>query len=393
MPVYVPNPDPLASTPANLFDDLGAEIAARYAEAEQRMIERVATLARAGIAESPSIMERRRILAELRAEGERIAEQLNDPAFVARIVDIAARDGEAAAVAALGVGGVTMGAAGITTNAANATAQIALDLSSRLADMSARITRWMPDAYQRVISMVSPSVVLGVETLAQAQARAAEQFLARGVRGFVDSAGKEWRIGTYSEMATRTTVNRAWQSANIFAAQSAGINLVTIVIGVDACKVCAAHAGKIYSTDGTPAGTYQLEHTTQPGRVSVTVAGTIDQARAEGWNHPNCRCVLAAYLPGLSIVTGTTHDPQAEADRDRLRALERRVRELKRREAAAFADVTKGRLRGQIKDAQRDIREHVAATGQLRKNYREQLAFSDGRRPALPPSKPRAITR
>lgn len=390
-PRYSPRPTTQERTAAELFEELGAAMASRYALAEEQMIERIANLVRKGLIESPGPGERARVLRELRIEGERIARELSDPALAARILSIAATAGEAAAVARLGI--TASQTSQITPVAANAVAQLALNLSSDLDNMSARITRWMPDVYQRVISMVAPQVILGTDTLQEAQRTAAQQFLARGVRGFTDKAGREWRIGTYAEMATRTSVNRAWMDANIESMSTlADINLVTIVIGVNACQACAAHAGKIYSTDGTPAGTYQLEHASEPGTVSVTVAGTLDSARATGWNHPNCRCVVVGYFPGLSKVTGSTYDPEAEKNRDKLRELERRVRDIKRQEAAAFDDVSKAAFGRRKRAAQARIRQFTAETGLLRRNYREQLSFSDGTIPAIEAPRPRALT-
>lgn len=382
---YVLNPDGV-TTPADLMEQLGAEIAARYGDAEARMIDRVARLAADGLEVGADVADRARILGMLRAEGEQIALSLADQRLVNEIISIAAADGQAAAVARLGLGRRLETISGVTGTAANAVGTIALDLGNRLEDMTQRITRWMPDAYQRVISTVSPGVILGVDTLAQAQRNAAQKFLAQGVTGFTDRGGANWRIGTYAEMATRTSVNRAWMESNILAQQSAGINLVSIIVGLNACEACAAHAGRIYSTDGTPAGVYEREHAITGTVVMVTVAGTLQQARDQGWNHPNCRCVVVAYMPGLSTPAGaTTYNKQAEEDRDRLRALERRVRELKRREAATFDDIGKARIRSKIRTAQRNIRDHVGETGLLRRNYREQLSFSDGTRPALPP--------
>lgn len=389
MAVYVPNPTPGAGSAADVIEDLGAAMAQRYAEAEQQMIERIATLARQAIDIPPDLVERARVLHDLRLEGERIAAELRDPVFVNEIVATAAADGEQAAIARLGIGGRIDTTSGITGTAANAIGQIALDLTNSLDQMSGRITRYMPDAYQKVISLVAPQVILGIDTLAQAQQRAAEQFLAQGVQGFTDTAGRQWRIGTYSEMATRTTVNRAWMDANIGAQQANGINLVSIIIGANACKACAQVSGKIYSTDGTPAGDYTIPSAIGDGTVTVTVAGTLDDARSRGWNHPNCRCVPVAYFAGLPIAQGSTYSPKGEKDRDRQRALERRVRDLKRHEAAALDDVTARRYAQLIKQAQADIRDHVAETGQIRRNYREQLAFSDGTRYPLGSNPPK----
>jgi hypothetical protein len=380
VPVYVPNSTPGAIDPADLMEQLGAEIAARYADAERQMIERVARLVAAGVDVPEDFVERQKILALLRREGAELAATLRDPDYVRRIIAIAASQGEAAAIAQLGRFAqiADTGRSGISSSATRAIGQIALDLSNGLDDMSARITRWMPDVYQRAIALVSPSVILGVDTLRQAQARAASNLIAQGVVGFVAENGAQWKIGTYAEMATRTSVNRAWMDSNNFAMQQQGINLVSIIVGANACAKCAAHSGKIYSLDGTPAGVYQLESAISDELVSVTVAGTLGEARAQGWNHPNCRCVTVAYLPGLSIAEGSRYDPAKEAARDRLRELERRVRDLKRREAAAFDDVTKANLRRRIRQAQADIRGHVAESGILRRSYRESLSWSDG---------------
>ena len=379
MAQFVPRPEPVTAT--DVVENLGAEMAARYAEAEERMIERVARLAAAGIDadEFPDVTDRLRILRELRAEGARIAEQLADPAEVRRIMAIAEAEGRQAALEQLAIGRQRPNLSGITGTTDRAVGALTLDLASGLENMSARITRWMPDAYQQVVSLVAPQVLAGVVTITQAQRQAAQRFLARGVTGFTDRAGRNWRIGTYAEMATRTAVHRAWTDANVGAMRDqAGIALVQIVIGLDACSVCAAHAGRVWSTDGTPAGTYTRPHAATGEPVTVTVAGTLDQARASGWDHPNCRCTVVGYFPGLTVPSASTHDPQAEADRDRLRELERRVRDLKRREAAAFDDITRQQLRRRIRGAQANIREHVATTGQVRKPYREQLGFSDG---------------
>lgn len=379
MAQFVPRPEPVTAT--DVVENLGASMAARYAEAEERMIERVARLAAAGIDadEFPDVADRLRILRELRAEGARIAEQLADPDEVRRIIGIAEAEGRQAALEQLAIGRQRPNLSGITGTSDRAVGALTLDLASGLDNMSARITRWMPDAYQQVVSLVAPQVLAGVVTITQAQRQAAQRFLARGVTGFTDRAGRNWRIGTYAEMATRTAVHRAWTDANVGAMRDqAGIALVQIVIGLDACSVCAAHAGRVWSTDGTPAGTYTRPHAATGEPVTVTVAGTLDQARASGWDHPNCRCTVVGYFPGLTVPSASTHDPQAEADRDRLRELERRVRDLKRREAAAFDDITRQQLRRRIRGAQADIREHVATTGQVRKPYREQLGFSDG---------------
>jgi hypothetical protein len=383
MPVYVPNPE--GPDPAELIEELGAYLARAYATVEQIMIERVADLVREAAADDTmsAAVARLETIRALRAEGRALADAVLDEELIARIMQIAAAEGEAAALRALGIGDGIADLSRITPSAARAAAAIALDTTNDLAAMSERITRWMPDVYQRAIALVAPSVVLGVETIQEAQRRAAASLIARGVRGFVDSAGREWRIGTYAEMATRTAVNRAYQEAGIATMQSRGVNLVSIIIGSSACKACAAWSGKVLSTDGTPAGRYRLARVNGDGFVEVTVSGTLADARARGWNHPNCRCAVVAYLAGLSIVTGSRYDPKAEQNRDRLRALERRIRDLKRSQSAALDEGERRRYGSLIRVAQADLRSFLEDTGILRRRYREQLTFSDGSLPAI----------
>jgi uncharacterized membrane protein len=90
-------------------------MAARYAEAEQRMIERVARLAAAGLETPDDLADRLRTLRDLRAEGARIAADLADPQAVARIMAIAQADGTQAALAQLGIGATRANSSAIST--------------------------------------------------------------------------------------------------------------------------------------------------------------------------------------------------------------------------------------------------------------------------------------
>jgi len=114
--------------------------------------------------------------------------------------------------------------------------------------------------------------------------------------------------------------------------------------------------------------------------VTVEVAGTVEEARAAGWNHPNCRCRLVAYSPGLTIPQGdTTYDEAAEKERAQQRALEREIRSAKRREAAAMTDTDRAKAAADVREAQADMRDFIRRTGRNRQSYREQLGFADGR--------------
>lgn len=418
MALFVPNPE--AESVEEIIEQLSLELARVYREAEDELIREIAVRAirdmeiAAGlpvnlIGLTPEQRRRQnRILAELAGHRARairelqgiaaaIVERLRVADLTTRVIEVAAKEGEAAAAAMLGFAGrqpsavvplpmigssTAISAATMSGTASQAVAMVALSLQSSLETLNQRITRYPQDAYQRIVAIYSPNTLLGVTTNRVQQAAAVQRFLSEGIPSFIDKANRRWTIGAYAEMAGRTSVNRAYNDAGVWRMQQSGINLVTVVRGLDSCRKCAAWAGKILSTDGTPAGVYSLPHTTEDGTVQVTVAGTVDSARNAGWGHPNCRCRLVPYMPGLTIPQGdTTYDEAAEKERAEQRRLEREIRDAKRREATAMTDTDRAKAARQVRAAQADMREFIASTGRQRQSYREQLHFADGRGP------------
>lgn len=405
MALFVPNPE--RESVEELIEELSQYLATRYRDAEDALIREVATRAArdfhlSGLLSSDdggmgmTVAERRarnRALAELaanRAAATRelqaialqIVSDLRREDLANRLVTIAANEGEAAAAASLRFAGVPR-VAPVVGTASQAVAMVALSLQSRLEVLNQRLTRYPQDAYQRIVAMYSPNTILGVTTSRVQQAATVQRFLAEGITGFVDRADRRWTIGAYAEMAGRTTVNRAFNDAGIWRMGQSGINLVTVVRGLDSCRKCAAWAGAILSTDGTPAGPRVLPHATDSGSLTVYVSGTVDGARAAGWGHPNCRCRLVSYSPGLTIPQGdTTYDEAAEKERAKQRSLEREIRSAKRREASAMTDTDRRKAAQDVRGAQADMRDFIRETGRNRQSYREQLGFADGRGPA-----------
>ena len=417
MALFVPNPD--AESVEEIIEQLSLELARAYREAEDELIREVAVRAvrdmeiAAGLPVNllgltPEGRRRQnRVLADLaghRARAVRelqgiavaIVERLRVADLARRVIEVAATEGEAAAAAMLGLAGrqptavvplpflgtrTQISALTTTGNAAQAVAMVALNLQSRLEVLNQRITRYPQDAYQRIIALHSPNTLLGITTSKVQQAAAVQRFLAEGVTDFVDRGGRRWTIGAYAEMAGRTSVNRAYNDAGVWRMQQSGINLVTVVRGLDSCRKCAEWAGKILSTDGTPAGTYELPHATEDGTSTVTVDATVEAARNAGWGHPNCRCRLVPYMVGLTVPQDdTTYDEAAEKERAEQRRLEREIRAAKRDEATAMTDTARAKAARAVRQAQAEMRGFIEQTGRLRQSYREQLHFADGRR-------------
>lgn len=393
MAAYVPDPDGIPAD--ELIELLGWELAERFTDAENVMLAEVARRARrmilleaAGI-EAADEVARMRVSQELSMERALAYRALQDLArdvvrdirgrnLAEWLIDIAAKEGEAAAAARLQLARRIPGRV-FPGSSVQAVGALTLDLSSRLKALERRILRFPQDVYQQVISETAPRVLLGAENYVLNQRTAVQRFLDRGVTGFVDQSGRRWTIGAYAEMAGRTASARAWNDASVWRMQQSGLNLVTVQGGFDACRKCAPWIGKVLSTDGTT-GTITLPHATQDRTLTITIHGTVEQARAAGWGHPNCRDRLTAYLPGLSIPQADfQYNDAAEKERSRHRELEREVRAAKRREATAMDDTSRARARRDIADAQAELREFTRETGRKRQSYREQLHFADGR--------------
>ena len=401
MALYVPDPD---ISSEDLIDDLGRVLAGRYMNAEDELIREVAQRAYRDLELQAKIrtaddaakaglryaLERNRQLAELagqravtlrdlQALALQVVGRLRDQNLAGELIDIAAKQGEAEAAARLSMARRFPPTTTLTGAATSATAQLALSLQSRLETLNQRITRYPIDAYQRIVAMTSPNVLLGASTQKLAQRQAVQQFLSEGITGFVDVSGRRWRIGTYAEMAGRTSVARAFNDAGIHRMQQSGVNLVTVQGSLSSCDRCAPWVGKVLSTDGTT-GTISLPHATRGAQITVTIEGTLDHARNGGLFHPNCSHKATAYLPGLSIPqAGFEYDEAAEKARTRQREIEVDIRAAKRKADTAGDPVTRRRELNKVKQKQQDMRDHLEATGRPRNSAREQLHFADGR--------------
>lgn len=370
------------------LDSVMAALVELYTSAERRLVGATALQVRAGLEAGETAPDRILRLGELTAEATRIARWLGQtsPEVLDQVLTTAQERGITAALDELSAAVGTTGAReGITPEAslvrpteaipgAGAAAAIRADLANALEDVTRRVLRFPQDVFQRAVATFSTDVTLGLGTTRTAQQGAWGRLLAQGVTGFVDKAGRRWNLASYVEMATRSATRRGYDDAKVTAMQDNGVNLVFIVVGSGACERCARWSGKILRTDNGPTGRIRVPRANGDGELTVTVAGTIDEAKRAGWRHPNCRCSTVAYLPGLSVITDVTHyDPEAEANRAKLRRLEREVRKAKLEVMAAVDGDAKRAAKAKVRNLQARIREHVAETGLIRQRNREQI--------------------
>lgn len=370
------------SLPATV-DQMAAAVLAVFAAAEARLVTGSATLVQAAIV-NPALVSGLRGRLDRLALSTAQEVQAKVGALANQVAATAARNGDAAAAREIRVleqsvkDWTASPVSRILPHNVTASRFIAEDLNSRLTAAAHRITRFSDDAYRAAttggaLTQVNPARdivndVLTRATPAEAQAQAWRELSAKGVTGFTDSAGREWNLATYVEMATRTATQRAYNASHRERLTLAGITLFTPSTTGRPCPLCAPWEGMVLSDSG--AGAVEVDG------HAVTVAATIEEATAAGLFHPNCKHTLLAYLPGFTQLVPnqwTEQDEAAYKDTQKLRALERAVRQARQVQAAALTPADRAAAGRDVRAAQANVRAFVNESGLNRRTRREQL--------------------
>nr|WP_202437624.1 phage minor capsid protein [Streptomyces sp. SID5910] len=284
--------------------------------------------------------------------------------------------GQQAAVAELGALGVGQAAAAASVvPTAPVVDRLAQAVIADTGPVYVRMLRVSMDTYRDVIARAAAAPVLGAQTRRQAAQSALDDFAQRGVKGFVDARGRSWELRSYVEAAMRSATARASLEAHSDRLGAAGVDLVLVSQAPEECPLCRPWERKILARTGPPGRrTVEVEHATEDGEtVRVEVAGSLDEARAAGLLHVNCRHRLSAYLPGVSRIPKAQPSRGTYEDTQRQRYFERQIRKWKRLEAAGLDEQAAKAARARVRSYQARIRELTAETGLPRKSHREQL--------------------
>lgn len=317
-----------------------------YGRAELDVLTRVARRLGRGIDQPGWAEAKAAELGALRAELERTVAHLGaeGPEQLGPLLEQAHRAGVTAAADTLGA------TAMVATNHAGVDALVEAT-ALRLRQTHLPILRTATDVYRAAIAEASGLGVAGAQTRRETAWRAMDRFAQRGVTGFVDSAGRNWDLASYTEMATRTAIGQAHVEGHLNELRNHGHDLVRVSDSPDECALCRPFEGRIFSLGGASA------------RYPA-----FSEARDGGLFHPGCTHTVAPYIPGLSQSYRRTADPIGAEERATQRANERTIRTWKRRAAVA--------------DAMGDARGATRANAKVREWQARQRAFIDetGRR-------------
>lgn len=245
-------------------------------------------------------------------------------------------------------------------------------LRDMYASIAAQVYRNVPDIYQTAVidaTAESPGGLpvgpYSAERIRMAQ-KALDTLTDHGITGFTDRAGRNWDLLAYVEMATRTAVSNAYDNVLNAVMLNAGHDLIwTFSHSTEgSCPLCIPWLGRVLSLTGSTTGPVSIVDAGGQ-RVSVDVAGTLNEARAAGFRHPNCRCGWVPFHDGADL---TPPVPSAEAQAlyeasQRQRSLERKVRAAGRRAATAMSPEARMRAKRDLAAARAASAAHRAAYG------------------------------
>ncbi len=178
-----------------------------------------------------------------------------------------------------------------------------------------------------------------------------QKLLSKGLTGFKDKLGREWRLDAYAEMVARTTTREIATVATINACQEFDIDLVKISTHYPTCHLCAPIQGKVYSLSGKD------KRYPKYGEDGVVIP-----------RHPNCRHVLMPYVreldPNAEEVerysnTSLTEDPRSEEEKQAYKEMRDKV----------TIQTTRRRAREVLYNEQAPLIERLKAAEKLKKSY------------------------
>ncbi|MEE4540979.1 phage minor capsid protein [Streptomyces sp. V4-01] len=259
----------------------------------------------------------------------------------------------------------------------------AADGARSVRDLAAGLERDSRPLYRRIVSSVTGAYRQIVARAEQARDRAAEvqraltTYAGRGIVGLVDEQGRGWSMTGWIDSAVRTAAGRALLDGHSALLSGVGLSLVVVSNSPLECPLCRPWESKVLTLDAAPGRRVVLARNGigAPLSVPVLVAGSLEQARAAGLYHANCRHTLRPYVPGLSSIPDPAPAPRRATyeDTQRQRYLERQLRAWRRREAVALDDRARAAAQASIRSYDARLIGLTRVTGLPRQHDRERI--------------------
>lgn len=355
-----------------VIDAPAEDVVAIYRDAELRVLQRIVKFIEQGI-DSPDWEQQK--LAKLQQVRTMVTLELG------KVDEAAARAIEAQIAAAYARGGAealsdlrgTIVGAKVNQQQVGAISKLVTDLHAGVMSTRAPVLGFIDGAMRETVARTIGASILDGARREVAQ-RALDELLGRGLSGITLPSGRQMGMTDYVSMAVRTGVGNAQREGHTQTMLANGLNLIIVEPGPRACDICDGYANGIMSLDGST-GTITVPDYKSGGEIEVEIDWTIEEAIADGFEHPNCRCSRRAYIPG---VTETYERPPWDAEgyaaQQRQREIERHIREWKTAEVLSISPLREAVAEEKVAEWQAAMREHLRENEELkRQGAREQV--------------------
>lgn len=156
---------------------------------------------------------------------------------------------------------------------------LAENVYQRLEDVTQVIGRQVNDIYRQLALENVRGSTIGYDTWKQVAQQIRQQIAERGITGFVDRQGKRWNLSSYTAMVARTSTMEAHLEGTRNRLLEQGHDLVVISDHRGECELCRPWEGRVLSLSG------RTPH-----------YPTLEEAKAAGLFHPNCRHTYGLYI-------------------------------------------------------------------------------------------------
>lgn len=236
------------------------------------------------------------------------------------------------------------------------------------AQMMPNLLRTTEDLYAKVVNDTVLRVQAGSGSRREATGRALQQAFGSGLK---TGPGGRMNLPDYITMAMRTGVANTSIQGHMDTLGANGMDLVYIHPGPRHCETCDEWSNSpLWRTTG-PIGQQYVPSATEDKPYRVMVWGTLDQAKAAGWGHPNCRCNVGAFIPGATVLP----QPRPPWDEDgykaqqEQRAIERKIREWKVKQTLATDPKDAAKAGAKVQEWQNAQLAHMKGHPELKRQY------------------------
>lgn len=244
------------------------------------------------------------------------------------------------------------------------------------------VLRTMDDVYRRTVNRAQLAMAAGETTLTKAIDMAVREFLEKGLNSIVYRDGRHVDIADYVRMVLRTTSTRAQLQGKSKRFAELGYDTVLISQYGGCSETCEPWQGRAYIDDVFTIWNGEINGDSGKSRYCDKWFPLLSSAIRGGLFHPNCRHTMSLYIDGVTKIPPPIPAEQMQRQREleaRQRAMERKIRKLKRLEAGTQDPQAVKEYGRKLKQAQQEMKAFVDENHDvLRRDYEREKYYGGG---------------